>query len=318
MLRTGFDFQPSSIELIGGVVMYPILNLTDPCGHCGNIGHIVNDFQKICHLAHKYQFEGINLDLSIPNQLSTSECKKLLNQLNLKPVSFSFLVKLFDSQKEFEESLSEFELQAKQANEIGCHLTLCYLLPFSNDLNFNDRFIQTSNRLREIKPILEQYNIKIGFEFIGPTETRRSTKYDFIHTIDGTRALIASAGLYGYGGFKFDVHHWQNSGASVLDIQHMDSEYILYVELNDGLPGYDIFSIPEFERELPFTTGVTKIEDFLKGLYQKNYRGPIAVEPWNKKIKNMPLETAIQLVRDSLDKSLSFISELAIESENKI
>jgi|JFJP01.1.fsa_nt_gi Sugar phosphate isomerases/epimerases len=292
--------------------MYPILNLTAPIGslnHCGHIGHIVNDFQKLCHLANKYQFEGINIDLTVLNPLNIAESKKLLSQLNLKPVSFGISVDLFGSQKEFEQNLPEFELQAKQANEIGCNLTLCYLPPFADDLNFNDLFIQTSNRLRQLKPILEKNNIKIGFEFIGPTETRRSTKYDFIHTIDGTRALIASAGLYGYGGFKLDVHHWQNSGAGVLDIHHLDLEYILYVELNDGLPGYDIFTIPEFERELPFTTGVTKVEEFLKALHQKGYQGPVAVEPWNQGIQNMPLEDAIKTVKDSLDKSLSFINK---------
>jgi sugar phosphate isomerase/epimerase len=292
--------------------MYPILNLTAPIGslnHCGHIGHIVNDFQKVCHLAHQYQFEGINIDLTVLNLLNIAESKQLLSQLNLKPVSFGISVDLFGSKKEFEQNLPEFELQAKQAKEIGCNLTLCYLPPFADDLNFNDLFIQTSNRLRELKPILEKNNIKIGFEFIGPTETRRSTKYDFIHTIDGTRALIASAGLYGYGGFKLDVHHWQNSGAGVLDIHHLDLEYILYVELNDGLPGYDIFTIPEFERELPFTTGVTKVEDFLKALHQKGYQGPVAVEPWNQGIQNMPLEDAIKTVKESLDKSLSFINK---------
>lgn len=292
--------------------MYPILNLTAPIGtlnHCGHIGHIVNDFEKICYLANKYQFEGINIDLTVLKSLNIYECKQLLSQLNLKPVSFGIPVDLFGSQKEFAQNLPEFELQAKQANEIGCHLTLCYLPPFADDLNFNDLFIQTSNRLRELKPILEKYDIKIGFEFIGPTETRRSTKYDFIHTIDGTRALIASAGLYGYGGFKLDVHHWQNSGAGVLDIHHLDLEYILYVELNDGLPGYDIFTIPEFERELPFTTGVTKVEEFLKALHQKGYQGPVAVEPWNHGIKNMPLEDAVKTVKESLDKSLSFINK---------
>lgn len=292
--------------------MYPILNLTAPIGtlnHCGHIGHIVNDFEKICYLANKYQFEGINIDLTVLNSLTISKGKELLSKFNLKPVSFGIPLDLFGSQKEFVQNLPEFELQAKQANEIGCNLTLCYLPPFADDLNFNDLFIQTSNRLRELKPILEKYDIKIGFEFIGPTETRRSTKYDFIHTIDGTRALIASAGLYGYGGFKLDVHHWQNSGASLLDIHHLDLEYILYVELNDGLPGYDIFTIPEFERELPFTTGVTKVEEFLKALHQKGYQGPVCVEPWNQGIQNMPLEDAIKTVKESLNQSLSFIKK---------
>lgn len=288
--------------------MYSVLNITDDITHCGNIGHVVSDFKQICHLAHQYEFEGVNIDLSLSNGLSASDCKQLLGQLNLKPVAFGFPVKLFDSQKEFEESLPEFESQAKLASEIGCHLTLCYIPPFSDDLNFNDRFIQTSNRLRDLKYILEKYDIKIGFEFIGPTETRRNSKYDFIHTIDGTRALIASAGLYGYGGFKFDVHHWQNSGASVLDIHHLDVEYILYLELNDGLAGYDIFTIPEFERELPLTTGVTKVEEFLKALYNKGYRGPVAIEPWNQEIKSMPLEEALKTVRDYLAKCLSLLT----------
>ncbi|OCR01942.1 hypothetical protein BCD67_05525 [Oscillatoriales cyanobacterium USR001] len=289
--------------------MYSVLNITDDITHCGNIGHVVNDFQQICDLAHKYRFDGINIDLSLPNPLSPAECKELLNQMNLKPVAFGFPVKLFDSQKEFEESLPEFQSQARRASEIGCHLTLCYIPPFSNDLNFNDRFIQTSDRLRELKSILEKYDIKIGFEFIGPTETRLNSKYDFIHTIDGTRALIASAGLYGYGGFKFDIHHWQNSGAGVLDIHHMDLEYLLYIELNDGLPGYDIFTIPEFERELPFTTGVTDIENFLKALRKKGYQGPVAVEPWNQGIKNLPLEEALKTVKESLDRCLFFSSK---------
>jgi hypothetical protein len=124
---------------------------------------VVSDFKQICHLAHKYHFEGVNIDFSLPHAFSTYECKQLLGQLNLKPVAFGLPVKLFDSQKEFEESLPEFESQAKRAGEIGCHLTLCYIPPFSLDLNFNDRFIQTSNRLRDIKYILERYNIKIGF-----------------------------------------------------------------------------------------------------------------------------------------------------------
>ncbi len=291
--------------------MYPILNLTAPIGnlnHCGHIGQIVNDFEKICNLAHQYRFEGINIDFNMLNLFSISECKELLSQLNLKPVSFGIPVNLFGSQKEFEENLPQFELQAKQAQEIGCKLTLCYLPPFSDERNFNDLFIQTSDRLRELKPILQKYDIKIGFEFIGPTETRCSTKYDFIHTIDGTRALIASAGIYGYGGLKFDVHHWQNSGASVLDIHHLDLEYLLYIELNDGLSGYDMFSIPEFERELPLTTGVTKIIDFLQALYKKGYTGPVAVEPWNEKIRNMPLEAAVKTVKQSLDQCLSLIN----------
>ncbi|MGK7954235.1 MAG: sugar phosphate isomerase/epimerase family protein [Crocosphaera sp.] len=268
--------------------------------------HVVNDFRTICNFAHQYNFKGINIDFRYLNDLSLIEGKQLLEKLKIKPVAFDFPVKLFADQKAFEQSVLKFESVAKKAHEIGCQLTLCYLPPFSNDLNFNDRFIQTSHRLKQLKDILKQYEIKIGFEFIGPTETRRTTKYDFIHTIDGTRALIASAELYGYGGFKLDVHHWQNSGASLLDLHHLDLDYILYVELNDGLAGYDVFTIPEFQRELPYETGVTKVKEFLTLLNEKGYQGPVVVEPWNETIKNMSVKKAIQTVKQSLDQCLVF------------
>jgi sugar phosphate isomerase/epimerase len=182
------------------------------------------------------------------------------------------------------------------------------LPPFSDDLNFNDRFIRTVERLRRLAPILRHYDIRIGFEFIGPTETRRDTKYDFIHTMDGTRALIASAGLYGHAGYKLDVHHWQHSGAGLLDLHHCDLEYLLYVELNDGLPGYDSQTMPEFTRELPLTNGVNDVAGFLRALDRKGYRGPVVVEPWNQRIKDLPVEDAIATVKDALDRCLSLVS----------
>nr|VFJ54143.1 MAG: Sugar phosphate isomerase/epimerase [Candidatus Kentron sp. FW]VFJ65657.1 MAG: Sugar phosphate isomerase/epimerase [Candidatus Kentron sp. FW] len=287
--------------------MYSVLNITDDITHCGNIGHVVNDFRRMIELAHKNNFAGVNIDLTL--DMPDSEIKELLDKYSLKPVSFGFPIKLFESEKAFEDSLDDFENQAGMASRLGCHLTLCYIPPFSDELNFNDLFVRTAKRLHALKPILERYNIKIGFEFIGPTETRRNTKYDFIHTIDGTRALIAASDLYGYGGFKFDVHHWQNSGAGLLDIHHLDPEYLLYIELNDGLKGYDIFTMPEFERELPFETGVTDIKGFLRALHKKGYQGPVAVEPWNNEIKNMPLDKAVQVVKHSLDRCLRLAEE---------
>ncbi|MEM9103113.1 MAG: TIM barrel protein [Pseudomonadota bacterium] len=278
--------------------MYSVLNVTDDITHCGNIGHVLNDFKNICLLAHQYGFKGVNVDLT-DSEFDTYKYIQLLEKYKLKPVAFGLPVKLFDSDKVYDDSIEEFELQASKANSIGCHLTLCYIPPFSQEMNFNDRFIQTSKRLRELKRILEKYDIKIGFEFIGPTETRVNSKYDFIHTIDGIRALIASAGLYGYAGFKLDVHHWQNSGSSILDIQHLDMAYILYIELNDGLPGYNIFNIPEFKRELPLATGITQIEEFMNTLKQKGYQGPVAIEPWNENIKTMPLKEALEKIRHS-------------------
>jgi sugar phosphate isomerase/epimerase len=290
--------------------MYSVLNLTAPINginNCGHIGHIVADFSQVCELANTNGFDAVNIDLNAVEKIGLDAAKSLMQRFNLKAASFGLPVDLFADAETFNHQLHHFERHAEMANGLDCSVVLTYLPPFSDTLNFNDLFVRTSDRLHRIKPILEKNKIKIGFEFIGPTETRQSTKYDFIHTIDGVRALIASSDLYGLAGFKLDIHHWQNSGAGVLDIAHLDLNYLLYIELNDGLKGYDIFTIPEFERELPFATGVTHIEGFLRALKKKGYQGPVAVEPWSQRIQDMPLKEAIGAVKRSLDKCLSLV-----------
>ena len=262
----------------------------------------------MCELAARHGFAGVNIDMDAVNQIGLDAAKNSLQTLNLRPATFGLPMDLFGNQLEFDQSVPVFEQHAHIAHELGCPTVLVYLPPFSTDLNFNDLFIRTSQRLRQIKPILVRYGIKIGFEFIGPTETRRTTKYDFIHTMDGVRALIASADLYGMGGMKLDIHHWQNSGAGILDLDHLDLDYILYIELNDGLPGHDIFSMPEFERALPLSTGVTHVQAFLSALHRKGYQGPIVVEPWSRAIQAMALEDAIKTVKQSLDQCLALIN----------
>ncbi len=281
--------------------MYSVLNITADTLHCGNIGHAITDFSSACRIANKYGFQGVNVDLSDMLTESADKIFKDLASNQLRAASFGIPVKFFSPDAEYFESIDTFESVAELAAKINCRVALCYLPPFSEDLNFNDLFERTVSRIEKIKPILFENNIKIGFEFIGPTETRTDTKYDFIHTIDGTRALIAASGIYGFGGFKLDSHHWQNSGASLLDIKHLDLSYLLYLELNDGLPDYTIHDMPEFERELPLTTHITDNIGLLDALRQKGYKGPVAIEPWNEQIRQMPVEEAIRKVKQSLD-----------------
>lgn len=288
--------------------MIPTLNVTDDITHCGHMGHIVRDFEKMCSLAHKYEFQGVNVDLQTVDMPTPAERKRILQKFGLQPIAFGFTPLVFDANTPaYRESLEKFELELVAARKIGVNLALCYLPPFSNDLNFNDRFAMAADRLKAIKPLLEKFQIRIGFEFIGPVETRQDSKYDFIHTIDGTRALIAASGLYGIGGFKLDVHHWQYSGASLLDLKHLDLATIFYVEVNDGLAGHDLFTMPEFRRELPFTTNRTDVSGFLNLLWTKGYRGPLATEPWNERISNLPLEQAVSEIRDSMRQCLAVL-----------
>lgn len=291
--------------------MYQVLNITkdydaNNSKMSSTIGHEEEDFYESCKLAHKYNYKGINIDLEKP-KYSINTIKEFLINFDLQASSFHFTVKLLGNDAEFYDSLKVFSKQAENAAKIDCRIALNYIAPYSNYLNFDNLFKLYMKRLKIVKNILIENNIKIAFEFIGPTETRIHSKYDFIHTIDGVRALISASDLYQYAGFKLDIHHWQHSGASLLDLQKLDLEYILYLELNDGLKGYNQFNIPEFKRTLPLKTGVNDIHGFLSTLYKKGYRGPVAVEPWDDAISSLNLEEAIKLTKQSLDDCFQLI-----------
>lgn len=291
--------------------MYPVLNITKDYDAknsvmSSTIGHEETDFLESCKLAYKYNYKGINVDLENP-LYSIQEMQMFLAEYNLQPTSFHLSLKLNSTDSDFIDSLKLFKKQAKDAAKLGCLIALKYIPPFSEDFNFTENFKLHIARLSAIRNILIDNNIKIAFEFIGPPETRINTKYDFIHTIDGVRALISSADLYKYAGFKLDVHHWQHSGATLVDLKHLDLDYILYLELNDGLIGYDKLTIPEFRRTLPLKTGVNDIKGFLKAIYEKGFRGPVALEPWDSEISSLPLEEAIRITKRSLDDCLELV-----------
>ncbi|SMP62010.1 sugar phosphate isomerase/epimerase family protein [Noviherbaspirillum suwonense] len=287
--------------------MYTVLNVTDDLTHCGHIGHVVNDFSRMCELAATHGFDAVNVDFRADSHMSTSTRRSILRDHGLRLAAFGLPVPLYSEHGDaaFKAGLLDFAQQAQWASLLGCGVVNAYLPPYSNCIGFDKHFQLLAKRLSMLKPILECYDLRLALEFIGPTETRRHARHDFIHTMDGVRCLIAASNLHGHAGFKLDIHHWQYSGASLLDLRHLDPDYFLYVELNDALTGYDLFSMPEFRRTLPLETGVTDVAGFMQVLREKDYAGPVAVEPWSEAIKALPISDAIRAVKDALDRSLA-------------
>lgn len=290
-----------------GQAMYTVLNVTNDLTHCGHIGHVVDDFSHMCELASTYGFDAVNIDFLADSQMALAERKSILQHHGLRLGAFGLSIPLYSehSDAEFRSGLQQFAQHAEWASVLGCKAVNAYLPPYSYVSGFDRHFKLFARRLSLLKPILQSCGLRLALEFIGPTETRKHATYDFVHTIDGVRCLIAAADLYGQAGFKLDIHHWQYSGAGLLDLRHIDPEYFVYVELNDALAGHDMFSMPEFQRALPLETGVTDIAGFMRVLHEKKYDGPVAVEPWSDFIKSLPLHEAIKAVKVALDKSIA-------------
>ena len=287
------------------------LNVTDAPAHtdnphCGSIGHVL-PFQESCRLAHKFGFDAINADRHFLREQGPAQAIHLMKQHTLKPGAFAFSAAFNAcySDADFEQSLTPFEQDLSLCRDAGFQCCVGYVQPSSDTLDYYDHFALLCRRLKRIKPLLDAYAVRLGLEFIGPTTMRRQRRFDFIHTLDGIRALIAAANAQNCVGIKLDAFHWYTSGAGLLDIEKLSPEEVVYVEVNDGLKGdYDRFTLPEFQRELPGATGTIDLTGMLKKLDALGFDGPIVVEPWNAQLREMSPPDAIEQTKIALDRCL--------------
>jgi sugar phosphate isomerase/epimerase len=287
------------------------LNVTDAPAHtdrphCGSIGHVL-PFQESCRLAQKFGFDAINADRPFLREHHPNQAIDLMKQHDLKPGAFAFSAAFNEcyTDADFEQSLTAFEQDLALCREAGFTCCVGYVQPSSNRLDYYEHFALLCRRMKRIKPLLKSYAVRLGLEFIGPTTMRRQRRFDFIHTIDGIRALIAAANSQDCVGIKLDALHWYTSGAGLLDIEKLSPEEVVYVEINDGLKGdYDRFTLPEFQRELPGSTGTIDLTGMLKKLDVLGFEGPIVVEPWNAQLREMSPPDAIEKAKIALDRCL--------------
>lgn len=287
------------------------LNVTDAPAHtddphCGSIGHVL-PFAESCRLAEKFEYDAVNADRLFLKEHGPLRVTNLLQRHHLKPGAFAFSAAFNGcySDTDFEQSLAGFEQDLSLCREAGFTCCVGYVQPSSNTLDYYDHFALLAGRLQRIKPLLEAHDVRLGLEFIGPTTMRLRRKYDFIHTMDGIRSLIAAAKAQDWVGIKLDTLHWYTSGAGLLDIEKLSPEEVVYVEINDGLKGdYNRFTLPEFERELPRENGLIDITGMLKKLDALGYHGPVVVEPWNAQLRETSPAEAVEKVKLALDFSL--------------
>lgn len=287
------------------------LNVTDAPAHtegphCGSLGHVL-PFPESCALAEQFGFDAVNADRDFLGSYGSKATGSLLKSHHLEPgaVAFSAAFNACFSDTEFQQSLALFENDLSLASQAGFKRCVGFVQPSSNQFDFHEHFILLCKRLQMVTPLLKTYDVRLGLEFIGPTTMRITPKYDFIHTLDGIRSLIAAADAQDQVGIKFDSLHWYASGAGLLDIEKLAPGEIVYVEINDGLEGnFNRFNIPEFQRELPGTTGVINLDGMLAKLDAIGFCGPVVVEPWNEPLRKMTPSDAVRLAKEALDHSL--------------
>ncbi|MFZ4506229.1 MAG: sugar phosphate isomerase/epimerase family protein [Fimbriimonas sp.] len=202
--------------------------------------------------------------------------------------------------------LSELELlktYAKAAEALDITRTATWIMPASNDLNFDANRRFHVERFGPIAEILGEHGISVGLEFIGPKTLRDQFRYPFIYTLEAMLDMGAEIG--DNVGVLLDCWHWFTSGATVEDIEDLVAEDVVYVHVNDAPLGLTVDEQLDNVRCLPGETGVIDTAGFIEALRTIGYDGPVTPEPFKKDLADLPDDEArLRLVGAATNKIL--------------
>jgi sugar phosphate isomerase/epimerase len=258
-------------------------------------------------LAVKYGYGGINFDIvteagTDPSNSGAEGTKELLEKNGLKPGGFGLPVNFRESREAFDADMKKLPAYCDFARRIGADRCITWIIPASETLDYKANYDLHKTRLGEAARVLEDYGIRFGIEFVGPPSSRTGKKYEFIYNLDGLLELMADMGTSNLG-ILLDVWHWDLAGQTYADFKKIPgNKWVVMTHINDAPAGIPFDRLDDLSRELPGATGILKIADFMQGLVDLAYDGPVYVEPFYAPFKTMAFEDALKAAKAAMDK----------------
>lgn len=250
-------------------------------------------------------FQGVDMDIvEIEKTLESKpidEVKHSVEENRLKLGGWGLPVNFRGDEETYQTDLEKLRKYALIAEELGYQRVFTWVLPFSDELSFDQNFEFHIQRLRPIAKALEDHGCYLGLEFIGPKTSRIGHKHQFIHTVDGMLELCRAIGTKNLG-LLLDSWHWYTSYGTLDQLRELKGEQVIYVHINDAPAGVQVDEQIDNVRCLPGETGVIDLVGFLQALEEIGYEGPVTPEPFSKKLKEMPVIDAVKLTSQLLDK----------------
>ena len=261
-------------------------------------------FLETVELAKVGSFQGIDLNplemKGILEKKSVDEFKSFIKEKGLRWGGWGLPVNSRGDEKTFRENLKSLPKLADIARELGCLRVFTWIMPFSDELPFEENFAFHADRLGSVAEILDDHQCVLGIEFVGPKTSRMNHKYEFIHDMDGLLRLRDAIETKNVG-LLLDCWHWYTSHGTLDQIERLKGRDVVYVHVNDAPAGIPIDEQIDNVRRLPGETGVIDIVGFLKTLREIGYDGPITPEPFEKKLKELPIKEAVRKAGKALD-----------------
>ena len=255
----------------------------------GAIGVKVAGLSEGLALAARHGFEGYHFGLGEAADLGVSQVLELAEEKGVRLSAWGFPLDFRGDQAAYEASLAELPRLAQVAAGLGVLRTATWIMPASDELTYEENFQLHVERLKPAAQILAGQDIHLGLEYVGPRTSRVGKRHEFVHTMAQMTDLCASVGPN--AGFLLDAWHWYTAGETADDLRRLSPEQVVDVHVNDA-PDRPVEEQMDTVRALPGETGVIDIATFLGELGAIGYDGPVMVEPFSDRIRNMPADEA--------------------------
>lgn len=259
----------------------------------GAIG-IKASLSQSLEFAAAHDFGGVDFSIveafEIAKASSVDDVKSLFGRNQCKPGAWGLPVNWYGEEEKWNEDLGWLRRYASLARDIGALRTTVVVLPFSDELTYEENYLFHIDRLRPCAEVLQEYGCFLGLEFIGP-KTLRTRKYDFLYTME--EALKIGSEIGDNVGLLLDLWHLYTSHGSIEDVRRLNGKQVVSVHVNDAPDGVAVDEQIDHIRCLPGETGLLDIVDFLKALRVIGYDGPVTAEPFSKRVNEMPETEAL-------------------------
>jgi sugar phosphate isomerase/epimerase len=255
----------------------------------GAIGVHPKDIDDALRLAQLGGFAGLEVDAGAVLQAETEHgdgyLKARFAAAGIRPAGFGLPVDFRRDEQTYQNDLAALPAKARAVAALGIDRCMTWILPFSDDLAFEENFTRHRDRLRPAAEILANNGIRLGLEYVGPATMRAGKAHDFIYDQTGMLRLAEAVGPN--TGLLVDCFHWFTSGGTPEDLRLLRPEQVVYVHVNDAAEGRTAAEQIDNDRRLPGESGVIPLQAFLDALRFTAYDGPVVCEPFRSTLKEL-------------------------------
>ncbi len=271
----------------------------------GSLG-VKADQARAIALASQHGFESVQ---PFPGDLlrdGIDEHLEALQQHGLRWAAAGLPVEFRRDDEAFAEGMADLPRAAAALQRAGADRVGTWLRPSSDELTYLQNFKRTAARLRQVAEVLQDHGLRLGLEYVGTKRNWTAGRHSAVHTMAGTKDLIAETGASNVG-FVLDSWHWWTSRETADDIRTLSGSDVISADLNDAPRGVALEDQYDNQRELPLATGVINARDFLQALVHIGYDGPIRAEPFNRVLNEMADDDACRVSVEALNKAFGLV-----------